>query len=128
MRPRPESDDRPARPRRWRYSLPNRNEHRRVCGLGWRKQSSYQLREHNEFLRNNHARDGVFPSGFLGTAPGIGRRLMRLRHEDVADVEDQISRAAITNRHPMRGAQPIEHREAHAIQWDVESIGSLPAV
>ena len=60
--------------------------------------------------------------------PSADIRLAKIGNEQVADGEDQIAGAAIADRQLMRGAEPIEHRQADAIERHREPLGRLAAV
>src|SRR5690348_4238256 len=62
------------------------------------------------------------------SAPTFGARLVRVGDEDVADIEDQVARCAIADRHLMSCTQPVEGRDAEPKERDAKPVGRLASV
>src|SRR5208337_4790961 len=51
-----------------------------------------------------------------------------IRHDQIAEIENQIPRAAISHRNKMPRAQPVKHGQPHTIEWNLQAFGGLPAM
>jgi hypothetical protein len=51
---------------------------------------------------------------------------MKIREKEIANLEDEVARPAISNRNLLTRSQTIEDRQTHAKQRDAKPFGRLP--